>query len=101
MKKLEARTGVEPVMEVLQTSALPLGYRAITNRLTTYSWRVHASSDTWLRANKILNRLRQPHSDRRHRTCEKPSPWGEGEISGAGDGSRTRDFDLGKVALYH
>jgi hypothetical protein len=25
---LEARTGVEPVMEVLQTSALPLGYRA-------------------------------------------------------------------------
>jgi len=27
-KALEARTGVEPVMEVLQTSALPLGYRA-------------------------------------------------------------------------
>ena len=27
-KVLEARTGVEPVMEVLQTSALPLGYRA-------------------------------------------------------------------------
>ena len=27
-KILEARTGVEPVMEVLQTSALPLGYRA-------------------------------------------------------------------------
>jgi hypothetical protein len=26
---LEARTGVEPVMEVLQTSALPLGYRAV------------------------------------------------------------------------
>jgi hypothetical protein len=27
-KKLEAATGVEPVMEVLQTSALPLGYAA-------------------------------------------------------------------------
>ncbi len=25
---LEARTGFEPVVEVLQTSALPLGYRA-------------------------------------------------------------------------
>jgi hypothetical protein len=25
---LEAATGVEPVMEVLQTSALPLGYAA-------------------------------------------------------------------------
>ena len=27
-KDLEAATGVEPVMEVLQTSALPLGYAA-------------------------------------------------------------------------
>jgi hypothetical protein len=27
-KVLEARDGVEPTMEVLQTSALPLGYRA-------------------------------------------------------------------------
>ena len=27
-KGLEAATGVEPVMEVLQTSALPLGYAA-------------------------------------------------------------------------
>ncbi len=31
---LEARTGVEPVMKVLQTSALPLGYRA-TRKTTT------------------------------------------------------------------
>ena len=28
--KLEARAGIEPAMEVLQTSALPLGYRAKT-----------------------------------------------------------------------
>ena len=28
VKFLEARDGVEPTMEVLQTSALPLGYRA-------------------------------------------------------------------------
>ena len=29
--KMEARAGIEPAMEVLQTSALPLGYRAIFN----------------------------------------------------------------------
>ena len=28
-KKLEARSGIEPPMRVLQTHALPLGYRAI------------------------------------------------------------------------
>jgi hypothetical protein len=26
---MEARAGIEPAIEVLQTSALPLGYRAI------------------------------------------------------------------------
>ena len=31
----------------------------------------------------------------------KPSRGGEGQNPGAGDGGRTRDFDLGKVALYH
>ena len=30
---LEARTGFEPVMTVLQTGALPLGYRAIHIKL--------------------------------------------------------------------
>jgi hypothetical protein len=29
---MEAATGIEPVIEVLQTSALPLGYAAITPR---------------------------------------------------------------------
>ena len=33
---MEARTGVEPVMEVLQTSALPLGYRARIDGLLSY-----------------------------------------------------------------
>ena len=28
-KRLEARAGIEPAIEVLQTSALPLGYRAL------------------------------------------------------------------------
>ena len=62
---LEAPSGFEPEMEVLQTSALPLGdgaldYPGITTR---------------------------PEQRRK-------------EI-GAGNGIRTRDFDLGKVALYH
>ena len=54
---VEAATGIEPVMKVLQTSALPLGYAAGVLILS--------------------------------------------QVCGAGNGSRTRDFDLGKVALYH
>ena len=56
---MEAPSGFEPEMEVLQTSALPLGYGA-----------------------------------------EAPLEIGERK-DGAGNGIRTRDFDLGKVALYH
>ncbi len=65
-EKLEAPPGFEPGMEVLQTSALPLG-------------------------------------DGARRKSDRGSPSGarsEGEV-GAGNGIRTRDFDLGKVALYH
>ena len=57
---LEAPPGFEPGMEVLQTSALPLG-------------------------------------DGADRLCAGTA---KGE-DGAGNGIRTRDFDLGKVALYH
>ena len=59
-ERMEAPPGFEPGMEVLQTSALPLGYGAIREKQQA-----------------IL------------------------EESGAGNGIRTRDFDLGKVALYH
>ncbi len=54
---MEAPSGFEPEMEVLQTSALPLGDGA----------------DQTEQVGKV----------------------------GAGNGIRTRDFDLGKVALYH
>ncbi len=57
---MEAPPGFEPGMEVLQTSALPLGDGAV--------WR---------------------------------ESWPRRENNGAGNGIRTRDFDLGKVALYH
>ena len=56
---MEAPPGFEPGMEVLQTSALPLGHGAVRG----------------------LSRHRKG--------------------IGAGNGIRTRDFDLGKVALYH
>jgi hypothetical protein len=63
-------------IKVLQTSALPLGYRALSDALP---FRLTHSSQT------------------------KNPAWTRGDWtkSGAGDGSRTRDFDLGKVALYH
>tara|TARA_B100000029_G_scaffold47330_2_gene43456 strand:- start:66 stop:239 length:174 start_codon:yes stop_codon:yes gene_type:complete len=57
---MEAPPGFEPGMEVLQTSALPLGDGALIT--------------------KSVNQERD---------------------YGAGNGIRTRDFDLGKVALYH
>ena len=62
---MEAPPGFEPGMEVLQTSALPLGYGAAVSGRT-----------------RLGRALR-------------------GKEIGAGNGIRTRDFDLGKVALYH
>ncbi len=64
LRELEAPTGVEPVMEVLQTSALPLGYGAVSK-----------SEDPADGAQRRVS-----FAD------EEPSPCGEGEISGAGDG---------------
>ena len=65
IKDLEWRRGWEsnPRIKVLQTSALPLGYRAKTR------------TDFRLGSSSLAK-------------------------GGAGDGARTRDIDLGKVALY-
>ena len=67
-RRLEAPPGFEPGVEVLQTSALPLGDGASIN--------TNGGSED------------PPYVPRR-------------EKIGAGNGIRTRDFDLGKVALYH
>ena len=66
-------------MEVLQTSALPLGYGAGRDvGWASVMARLHGGAATaW-----------QP-------------PLHRGAKVGAGNGIRTRDFDLGKVALYH
>ena len=70
--ELEAPPGFEPGVEVLQTSALPLGDGAPVNTMTL--------------KRRALETTRQTARVRR---------------VGAGNGIRTRDFDLGKVALYH
>ena len=86
--ELEAPPGFEPGIEVLQTSALPLGdgagwtvrvngwstFAAAPLRWTTFAW--------------LANRSSRYGSQARAKV-------------GAGNGIRTRDFDLGKVALYH
>ena len=72
---MEAPPGFEPGMEVLQTSALPLGHGATQDG----AGRIKGPVRRFLR-------MRWTH--RR-------------EENGAGNGIRTRDFDLGKVALYH
>ena len=66
-ERLEAPPGFEPGIEVLQTSALPLG-------------------DGAARMCRGVFLTREAGGMRK---------------SGAGNGIRTRDFDLGKVALYH
>ena len=66
---VEAPPGFEPGVEVLQTSALPLGDGA--------PLKTNGGS------------------------CDPPLPAWREENVGAGNGIRTRDFDLGKVALYH
>ena len=76
--KLEAPPGFEPGVEVLQTSALPLGDGAPV----AISAMVGLPSEAPGLGSSIL-RLQPRARD------------------GAGNGIRTRDFDLGKVALYH
>src|SRR5579863_2170998 len=72
-------------VKVLQTSPLPLGYRAPKN-----------SGKCFAASGKLEGKfpiLISPLS-----TCHFPLVP---ESFGAGNGIRTRDFDLGKVALYH
>ena len=73
---MEAPPGFEPGVEVLQTSALPLGDGADREGLKQLAAR--EGPQLFRRRRKTLN-----------------------EKVGAGNGIRTRDFDLGKVALYH
>ena len=71
-RRLEAPPGFEPGIEVLQTSALPLGDGA-----------------GWISQDVPRDAATHPRGGLHE------------EKDGAGNGIRTRDFDLGKVALYH
>ena len=84
---LEAPPGFEPGMEVLQTSALPLGYGAVLG----IAW----GSCGW----GLVS-----HESSAFARCASvgETTFAENRAKvGAGNGIRTRDFDLGKVALYH
>ncbi len=88
--ELEAPPGFEPGVEVLQTSALPLGDGADREHELSGEQRVRSATDA-------------PYEALRRTTCVWPanrSPLARAKV-GAGNGIRTRDFDLGKVALYH
>src|SRR4051812_45552216 len=80
---LEAPPGFEPGMEVLQTSALPLGDGA--GRTSCFG--AGESGRVLEGATTARARAGEQHHQR--------------SKDGAGNGIRTRDFDLGKVALYH
>jgi hypothetical protein len=75
-------------MEVLQTSALPLGYGARQDRA---GWRDPQSCSF------APHPVGPPVADKKGAATTAHC---EGK-DGAGNGIRTRDFDLGKVALYH
>ena len=120
-KDLEAPPGFEPGMEVLQTSALPLGDGALRedsqrdtscppapDRISGY-----VSVQGVRGANAPGSPTRREPRARRHANgvgrlgSPRVSVQGvrvanaPGSENGAGNGIRTRDFNLGKVALYH
>ena len=112
-KKLEAPPGFEPGMEVLQTSALPLGDGADMKCSCDSSAGLFGCPSTrlWVRlpfdSRFSAFRCESLAQDTLHvsglprASLAAAARQAQGESSGAGNGIRTRDFDLGKVALYH
>src|SRR6266545_874569 len=84
-------------IEVLQTSALPLGYAAGPE-----VWKHSvAANSTGGEGDCPSEADRNSWSIRCRPATGGPGPGRAGPYVGAGNGSRTRDFNLGKVALYH
>jgi hypothetical protein len=94
---LEAPPGFEPGIEVLQTSALPLGYGAEGETA-----RHGATRRTLLPVGPWVCLMGlDPLGPIRSTEVQLCAGAGNRKEDGAGNGIRTRDFDLGKVALYH
>jgi hypothetical protein len=91
---LEAPPRFELGMEVLQTSALPLGDGADR---TGRQERAASRPALHIKPARGAEWAMGPHGAERAERGEGPPRV----INGAGNGIRTRDFDLGKVALYH
>jgi hypothetical protein len=107
---MEAPPGFEPGMEVLQTSALPLGYGAderwegeacLAEALARSRRPTPAASRLRLACRAEALGLRERVRLRGPAATARPAFAHPGAKAGAGNGIRTRDFDLGKVALYH
>ena len=115
--KLEAPPGIEPGMELLQSSALPLGDGAFERKVRSQKSDVRGAERLTLANFYGLVRRRQRSTKRMgvsiavvdlgsRRLSHANACKGSGDAVprqkiGAGNGIRTRDFDLGKVALYH
>src|SRR5256885_65500 len=84
-------------IEVLQTSALPLGYAAGPRTLIDA---VAENSTGGEGGCQSCPGRRPGHGLSLPERVRAGPPPGAGPRIGAGNGSRTRDFNLGKVALY-
>ena len=119
-RRVEAPPGFEPGVEVLQTSALPLGDGAPETARGPIKARAVYGRPKGLRhtlaANDVGFRTLAVSAVFVHLRCCAASvdnlraKGGSPTVArsqarrakvGAGNGIRTRDFDLGKVALYH
>ena len=106
--KLEAPPGIEPGMEVLQTSALPLGDGAVLEsagaraKARAYVLRTYVPC-TPRSGRRSYEQSAGQATRPRSGSKQMPGPFAHYQHAkvGAGNGIRTRDFDLGKVALYH
>ena len=87
-------------MEVLQTSALPLGYGALGEGCCRCTAIGRALTPGRSCCQFLFNS--QPAPCAAALACHPQLAYESARAkNGAGNGIRTRDFDLGKVALYH
>ncbi len=86
---MEATSGLEPLVEILQTSALPLGYVATSEKLCFIPFPACGTAENSIAAKFFFL---SPKSKNRF--------LGTPELCGAGNEARTRYLHLGKVALY-